>query len=267
MGLSDGYRVGGVDAQESNEFIKQLLYDVMTTGNHELYNILDMHNNFAPHFKGRYLTSNVNITIDGVSKPVCNHFAKFKTRKGRAVTALGVMFNFNGNVAGTTVQMVEDMPKKAWFAEAIKGEPDRFLLAGHMPVGRLSLTLFALCTPDVHFDPRRAHPQWHAELNGDAHVAAADLTLGYVMTDACPSIGDNTPHMCTPLVYHNPPKYIGSAAPTGLAADAPVNIVFIEFFENQNIGIVNGLQKDKVYTAADMLRYSNMLATEVRLMN
>jgi hypothetical protein len=40
-----------------------------------------MHNNFAPCFKGRYLSSNVNITINGVSKPVGSRFAKFKTRK------------------------------------------------------------------------------------------------------------------------------------------------------------------------------------------
>jgi 2',3'-cyclic-nucleotide 2'-phosphodiesterase (5'-nucleotidase family) len=32
------------------------------------------------------------------------------------------------------VQKVEAMVKEQWFAEAIKEEPDLFLLAGHMPV-------------------------------------------------------------------------------------------------------------------------------------
>jgi hypothetical protein len=91
-----------------------------------------MHNNFAPHFNGRYLSSNVNITIDGVSKPVGSRFAKFKTRKygsfilsprpvlthftlrGRAVTALGVLYDFTDNAANTTVQTVENMVKEAW---------------------------------------------------------------------------------------------------------------------------------------------------------
>ncbi|KAJ7685395.1 Metallo-dependent phosphatase-like protein [Mycena polygramma] len=138
-GLSDGYPTGGVDAQQSNEFFKELPYDVLAIGNHELYiynNTLDMHNNFAPRFNGRYLSSNVNITVDGVSKPVGSRFAKFKTRKNRAVTALGVLFDFTGNDQNTTVQPVEDMVNEAWFADAIKDEPDLFLLAGHMPVSR-----------------------------------------------------------------------------------------------------------------------------------
>ncbi|KAJ7156964.1 Metallo-dependent phosphatase-like protein [Mycena crocata] len=138
-GLSDGFPTGGVDAHDSNEFFKQLPYDVLAIGNHELYiynNTLDMHNNFAPRFGGRYLSSNVNITIDGVSRPVGSRFAKFKTRKGRAVTALGVLFDFTGNDKNTTVQHVADMVNETWFADAIKDEPDVFLLAGHMPIAR-----------------------------------------------------------------------------------------------------------------------------------
>ncbi|KAJ7634954.1 Metallo-dependent phosphatase-like protein [Roridomyces roridus] len=138
-GLSDGFPVGGVDAHASNGFFKQLPYDLLTIGNHELYiynNTLDMHENFAPHFPGRYLSSNVNITINNASVPVGSRFAKFKTRKGRSVTSLGVLYDFTDNDAGTTVQFVADMVKEAWFAEAIKEKPDLFLLAGHMPVAR-----------------------------------------------------------------------------------------------------------------------------------
>ncbi|KAL0564808.1 hypothetical protein V5O48_017230 [Marasmius crinis-equi] len=143
-GLSDGFPPGGVDAHESNEFLKKLPYDVMAIGNHELYiynNTLDMHQNFAPALKGRYLSSNVNITFadgnnEAVNVPVGERYAKFKTRKGRRVTAFGVLFNFTGNDKNTTVQTVDDMVKEAWFKEAIKEEPDVFLLAGHMPVAR-----------------------------------------------------------------------------------------------------------------------------------
>ena len=56
---------------------------------HELYiynNTLDMYKNFAPKLNGRYLSSNVNITVpDGhgnaVSVPVGERFRKFKTQK------------------------------------------------------------------------------------------------------------------------------------------------------------------------------------------
>ncbi|KAK0202998.1 Metallo-dependent phosphatase-like protein [Desarmillaria ectypa] len=143
-GLSDGYPPGGVDGHESTKFLAQLPYDVMAIGNHELYvyaNTLDMHQNLAPKLNGRYLSSNVNITLAGqnnntIDVPVGSRFAKFKTRKGRKVTALGVIFDFTGNDQNTTVQKVEDMVKEYWFLEAIKDEPDFFLLAGHMPVSR-----------------------------------------------------------------------------------------------------------------------------------
>ncbi|KAG1747516.1 Metallo-dependent phosphatase-like protein [Suillus occidentalis] len=141
-GLSDGYPPGGVDAHESNKFLERLPYDVMAIGNHELYiyaNTYDMYTNFVPHLDGRYLSSNVNITIfnsDGEpeSVPVGNRYTKFTTRKGRRITSLGVLFDFTGNDVNTTVQTVADMVKEQWFAEAIAEEPDVFLLIGHMPV-------------------------------------------------------------------------------------------------------------------------------------
>jgi hypothetical protein len=97
-----------------------------------------MYQNFVPKYPGRYLSSNVNITLPGqtASVPVGSRFAKFTTPRGRAVTALGVLFNFTGSAPGTTVQPVQDMVKEAWFKEAIADEPDVFLLVGHMPAAR-----------------------------------------------------------------------------------------------------------------------------------
>ncbi|KZV99822.1 Metallo-dependent phosphatase [Exidia glandulosa HHB12029] len=111
----------------------------MAIGNHELYifnNTLDMHKNFAPKLKGRYLTSNVNITVPGTttSVPVGSRFAKFKTLLGRKVTAYGVLFDFTGNDEGTIVQPVADMVKEQWFIDSLREEPAFFLLAGHMPL-------------------------------------------------------------------------------------------------------------------------------------
>ena len=43
---------------------------MLAIGNHELYiynNTLDMHTNFAPHWNGRYLSSNVNITVNNAN--------------------------------------------------------------------------------------------------------------------------------------------------------------------------------------------------------
>ncbi|KAJ8591055.1 hypothetical protein M405DRAFT_735789 [Rhizopogon salebrosus TDB-379] len=141
-GLSDGYPPGGVDAHESNKFLERLPYDVMSIGNHELYiyaNTYDMYTNFVPHLAGRYLSSNVNITVfnsdgEAESVPVGNRYTKFTTRKGRRITSLGVLYDFTGNDMNTTVQAVADMVKEQWFVEAITEEPDVFVLVGHMPV-------------------------------------------------------------------------------------------------------------------------------------
>ncbi|KAH9036299.1 5'-nucleotidase [Lactarius hengduanensis] len=105
--LSNGFPPLGFDRAQSNQFFSQLPYDVLAIGNHELYiyaNALDMHQNFAPKFPGRV--------------PVGSRFAKFKTRKGRKVTSLGV----------------EDMVKEAWIQSRM---PDFFLLVGYVPIARL----------------------------------------------------------------------------------------------------------------------------------
>ncbi|KAG9312320.1 Metallo-dependent phosphatase-like protein [Chiua virens] len=140
-GISDGFAPGGVDAQESNEFIRRLPYDMMCIGNHELYdyaNTYNMYTDFVPNMNGRYLSSNVNITVvdsngDTVSVPVGSE-SSLPLRIGRKVTSLGVLYDFAGNAANTTVQTVSNMVGEEWFQEAIAEEPDVFLLVGHMPV-------------------------------------------------------------------------------------------------------------------------------------
>ncbi|KAF9229933.1 hypothetical protein BU15DRAFT_69627, partial [Melanogaster broomeanus] len=96
--------------------------DSSVPNSHELYvyaDTYDMYTNFVPHLRGRYLSSNVNITVfnsDGVveSVPVGNRYTKFTTRKGRNVTSLGVLYNFYGNDVNTTVQTVANMVKEEW---------------------------------------------------------------------------------------------------------------------------------------------------------
>jgi hypothetical protein len=78
------------------------------------------------------------------------------TCRGRRVTSVGVLYDFTGNDHNTTVQKVEDMVNEAWvsrvssiiygahgltptsvqFADAIKDEPDFFLLVGYVPVAQ-----------------------------------------------------------------------------------------------------------------------------------
>ncbi|KAG9005195.1 hypothetical protein FRB90_010506 [Tulasnella sp. 427] len=143
-GLSDGFPPGGVNGHETNKIFARLPYDALAIGNHELYKYpvaLDVHKNFAPKWKGRYLTSNVNITVISPSGqvksvPLGERYAKFTTSQGRKVTALGVLFNFANYAKNTTVQSPELFAKEQWFQDVIEEEPDFFLLLGHMAVDK-----------------------------------------------------------------------------------------------------------------------------------
>ena len=55
-----------------------------------------------------------------------------------------MLYDFTGNDKNTTVQKVENMVKEKWFLDAIKEEPDFFLLAGCVPSAQASCHLL-LC--------------------------------------------------------------------------------------------------------------------------
>jgi len=86
-----------------------------------------------------------------------------------------------------------------------------------------------------------------------ATAANTTLSLGYVTTDSCPGIGDDTLH--APVPFYGSPPYIGSPLPTDLAANDPMDLIFLDFSEAQVLNIVNSLQSAKKYTASDVLPY------------
>ncbi|CAO1617587.1 unnamed protein product [Sympodiomycopsis kandeliae] len=160
-GLSDGFPPGQVDGHVSNQFHSMIKYDLLSVGNHELYKYgvaYDTYKNFVPAQNGRYLSSNVNISIydqaqgRNVSHIMGKRFAKYKTDQGKRITSFGVLFNFKGQDGGITIQDPKDMVKEAWFLDAIKERPDVFLLAGHMPVSRDEWPTVVSAIRAVHSD-------------------------------------------------------------------------------------------------------------------
>ena len=59
------------------------------------------------------------------------------------------------------------------------------------------------------------------------------------------------------------PDFIGTDVPTGVADDAPMDLVFINFIETQLLQTLNALQSAKTYTTADVQTYSPVLGIEV----
>jgi hypothetical protein len=73
-------------------------------------------------------------------------------------------------------------------------------------------------------------------------------------------VGDDTLH--TPLPFFDSPDFISSTPPAG-GNDTTVDLVFVDFIEDQVLEVVNGLQTAKNYTSADVLPYSYILLDQV----
>ncbi|KAK4047352.1 hypothetical protein OIO90_006211 [Microbotryomycetes sp. JL221] len=145
-GLVDGEPDAHTKGWTAMGIFRQMPYDIITTGNHELYQYpkaVMTQQRLVKHYGERYVTSNVNLTtyntlpngtIVETTKPLGNRYRKFKTAMGRNVTAFGPLFNFRAHDKGISVQAPHDMVNESWFIEAIQDRPSLFLLVGHMSV-------------------------------------------------------------------------------------------------------------------------------------
>jgi len=109
----------------------------------------------------------------------------------------------------------------------------------------------------------RRYNEWLEEMDrrgGEQRRAAGNLTLGYVTHDKCPGVGDDVLH--APIPFHRVPAFIGSTPPT-VSDDTKIDLVFVDFIEKQLIGILNSVQQEKTYNAADVQTYSPLRANEV----
>ncbi|WRT67957.1 uncharacterized protein IL334_004931 [Kwoniella shivajii] len=126
-------------SSQAEDIFAMLPFDVLTVGNHELYHYEDALEEYKNkgRWNGRYVTSNVNISIRGDdgyfhSVPLGEQYLKFETEQGRKVTAFGAIFNFQAHARGISIQSSSRLAKESWFIEAIQDKPDYFVLAGHM---------------------------------------------------------------------------------------------------------------------------------------
>lgn len=115
---------------------KQLPYDLLSIGNHELYTTAianDTYHNFAPNWGGRYVTSNVDIYNNGKRVPFSNRYAYFTTKFGLRIMSFAFIFDFTGNSNATVVTTVGNVTQQAWFQRQVKRQDiDLFLISGHI---------------------------------------------------------------------------------------------------------------------------------------
>ncbi|SPO21212.1 uncharacterized protein UTRI_00689 [Ustilago trichophora] len=156
-GIADGFppynedEPGGkeaVDGHVSNQIFSMVDYDLLTIGNHELYNYTvakDVYQNFVPQWGGRYMTSNVKIALPHPDAPNVSYApigSLFNTLvtpvQGFKVMSYGILFDFKLAAKGIAVQSPQEMVEEDWFNHSLdradKWGVDAFVVLGHMPV-------------------------------------------------------------------------------------------------------------------------------------
>lgn len=156
-GIADGFppynkdEPGGkeaVDGHVSNQIFSMVDYDLLTIGNHELYNYTvakDVYQNFVPQWGGRYMTSNVKIALPHPDAPNVSYApigSLFNTLvtpvQGFKIMSYGILFDFKLAAKGIAVQSPQEMVQEDWFNHSLdradKWGVDAFVVLGHMPV-------------------------------------------------------------------------------------------------------------------------------------
>lgn len=69
--------------------------------------------------------------------------------------------------------------------------------------------------------------------------------------------------MHIPLPFYNIPDFIVSDPPPDVNDESLIDLVFVDFIEDQLLDTLNSVQSDKNYTSADVSKYSNLLINQV----
>ena len=177
-GLSDITTPNGI--KSTPIFIKQE-YDILTTGNHELYvweNLKMEYEVIAKHFPENYVSSNVEFKLEnGTFVPFGKRYRYFTTpNRNLRVLAFGFLFDFNRYNDGTRVIPIQEIVDQShWFNETLHahpaGEVDIIVVVAHVPVQREWPELFYL-----HNHLRKFYPDTLIQYFG-GHSHIRDFTV------------------------------------------------------------------------------------------
>lgn len=170
-GLSDATVPNG---NRSSPIFAQQHYDVVTVGNHELYEWANTEQEVewvVPHFGERYVVSNVEVWVDGEWRPLAARHRYFVTpQTGTRVLALLFLFDFSRANNRTRVEPIEQAVRLAWFQQILADHPplkvDLVLNVGHLPVAHSWTEM-----QQLHNVLRQAYPKTPIQyFGGHSHV-------------------------------------------------------------------------------------------------
>ncbi|KAL4913047.1 Metallo-dependent phosphatase-like protein [Aspergillus aurantiobrunneus] len=131
-GLSDSTDPKG---SVSDSIFQNVDYDLVTVGNHGVRSMeeaLNVHFNMSRVFGGRFLTSNVDVRVNGALEPMGYRYRAFQTVNGLRIVAFGVTISVSlRDMDNTEIYSAEWVFNQPWFAQAMKEEADIYVLVGH----------------------------------------------------------------------------------------------------------------------------------------
>lgn len=172
-GLSDATTPNG--AKSLPIFVQQD-YDLVTIGNHELYeeeNSQQEYELVVNHFKEEYVCSNVEYLLDnGTYVPFGNKYRYFETKNAKTrVLALSFLFDFDKANKRARVTPLKQSIKQPWFTEGVASEfpedkVDLLVVFGHIPVAHTWKELSYL-----HSKLREVYPKIKIQyFGGHSHI-------------------------------------------------------------------------------------------------
>ncbi|KAL2862292.1 Ser/Thr protein phosphatase family protein [Aspergillus lucknowensis] len=133
-GLSDSTSPKGA---VSDSIFENIDYDLVTVGNHGVRTgeeALNIHRNLSRIYGERFLTSNMDVRVDGKLEAIGNRYRAFQTRNGLRIVAFGVTTEDSlRDKTNTEWYSAEQMFGEKWFEEAMKVEADLYVIVGHAP--------------------------------------------------------------------------------------------------------------------------------------
>lgn len=170
-GLSD---LTAPNGKESMPIFMKQDYDLVTLGNHELYEYSNSKMEFddvVAHYGDRYVSTNVLIKNDnGLLVPLGNRFRYFETPvQHTRVLALSFLFDFTRFNEGTMVEPIAKVVTKEWFLTLLEehaNKTDVIVVFGHIPVAHQWKEIYQL-----HTVLRRIFPHTKIQyFGGHSHI-------------------------------------------------------------------------------------------------
>ncbi|CAK7892318.1 hypothetical protein CAAN1_19S02388 [[Candida] anglica] len=213
-GLSD---VTVPNGSKSLPIFIQQEYDLITLGNHELYEFENSRQEYelvAAHFGSKYVCSNVEYKLpNGTFVPIGNKYRYFTTENKKVrVLALSFLFDFTRFNDGTRVTPIRDSIEQEWFSDTLKQfqpeDVDLLVVFGHIPISHKWSELYLL-----HTRLRESYPNTKIQYFG-AHSHIRDFS---VFDEN--SVGLQSGRFCETVGWASV-KLNGKAAPSDSLIDA-----------------------------------------------